>query len=107
MVSVLQPVIRHQMAPHHGFNCQIALQINNYDQDPLNRRSQYKCSIGVANGIASLKKLSIVENDELVSFPNEAEQWFLKVSSSLCELNFEWLKSLQSLPSSLESLSSL
>ncbi|KAL0922748.1 hypothetical protein M5K25_006762 [Dendrobium thyrsiflorum] len=57
--------------------------------------------------IASLKKLIIRNNDELVSFPNEAEQWFLTVRSSLCELEFRWLKSLQSLPSSLESLSSL
>ncbi|KAL0928411.1 hypothetical protein M5K25_000290 [Dendrobium thyrsiflorum] len=57
--------------------------------------------------IASLKKLDIGHNDELVSFPNEAEQWFLNVRSSLSELEFGWLKSLQSLPSSLESLSSL
>ncbi|KAL0904385.1 hypothetical protein M5K25_026483 [Dendrobium thyrsiflorum] len=57
--------------------------------------------------IASLKKLSISLNDELVSFPNEAEQWFLKVRSSLSELQFSNLKSLKSLPSSLESLSSL
>ncbi|KAI0514043.1 hypothetical protein KFK09_010077 [Dendrobium nobile] len=57
--------------------------------------------------IASLKELRIMCNDEVVSFPNEAEQWFLKVSSSLCELEFIQLKSLQSLPSSLESLSSL
>ncbi|PKU87559.1 putative disease resistance protein RGA4 [Dendrobium catenatum] len=58
--------------------------------------------------IASLlKELSIWDNDELVLFPNDAEQWFLKVRSSLSELRFEWLKSLQSLPSSLESLSSL
>ncbi|KAH0463433.1 hypothetical protein IEQ34_008015 [Dendrobium chrysotoxum] len=57
--------------------------------------------------MASLKKLIILDNDELVSFPNEAEQWFLKDRSSLCELEFKWLKSLQSLPSSLESLSSL
>ncbi|KAH0463017.1 hypothetical protein IEQ34_007599 [Dendrobium chrysotoxum] len=57
--------------------------------------------------IASLKKLSIWDNDALVSFPNEAEQWFLKVRSSLSELHFSFLKSLQSLPSSLESLSSL
>ncbi|KAL0920789.1 hypothetical protein M5K25_009958 [Dendrobium thyrsiflorum] len=57
--------------------------------------------------IASLKRLSISDNDELVSFPNEAEQWFLQVGSSLSELNFSYLASLQSLPSSLESLSSL
>ncbi|KAL0928345.1 hypothetical protein M5K25_000221 [Dendrobium thyrsiflorum] len=57
--------------------------------------------------IASLKRLTIMVNDELVSFPNEAEQWFLKVRSSLSELQFGWLKSLQSLPSYLESLSSL
>ncbi|KAH0463572.1 hypothetical protein IEQ34_008154 [Dendrobium chrysotoxum] len=57
--------------------------------------------------IASLEKLSISYNDELVSFPNEAEQWFLKVRSSLSELQFSFLKSLESLPSSLESLSSL
>ncbi|KAH0461958.1 hypothetical protein IEQ34_009533 [Dendrobium chrysotoxum] len=57
--------------------------------------------------IASLKKLVVEENDELVSFPNEAGQWFLKVSSSLSDLLFLSLKSLQSLPSSLESLSSL
>ncbi|KAH0462960.1 hypothetical protein IEQ34_007542 [Dendrobium chrysotoxum] len=50
--------------------------------------------------------LRIMDNDELVSFPNEAE-WFLKVRSSLCKLKFKWLKSLQYLPSSLESLSSL
>ncbi|KAI0530479.1 hypothetical protein KFK09_000023 [Dendrobium nobile] len=56
--------------------------------------------------IASLKKLSVSWNNELISFPNEAEQWFLKVWSSLSELNFMYLKSLQSLPSSLE-LSSL
>ncbi|XP_020698247.1 putative disease resistance protein RGA1 [Dendrobium catenatum] len=56
---------------------------------------------------ASLKELSIEYNDEVVSFPNEAEQWFLRVSSSLCELEFKKLKSLQSLPSFLESLSSL
>ncbi|KAL0928297.1 hypothetical protein M5K25_000170 [Dendrobium thyrsiflorum] len=57
--------------------------------------------------IASLKELTISSNDELVSFPNEAEQWFLNVRSSLSKLQFGWLKSLQSLPSSLESLSSL
>ncbi|KAH0461879.1 hypothetical protein IEQ34_009454 [Dendrobium chrysotoxum] len=57
--------------------------------------------------IASLKLLIIMDNDELVSFPNEAEQWFLKVRSSLSELHFRKLKSLQSLPSSLESLYSL
>ncbi|KAH0461373.1 hypothetical protein IEQ34_008948 [Dendrobium chrysotoxum] len=57
--------------------------------------------------ISSLKKLTIQLNDELVSFPNEAEEWFLNVRSSLSELEFSFLKSLQSLPSSLESLSSL
>ncbi|KAI0496771.1 hypothetical protein KFK09_023095 [Dendrobium nobile] len=57
--------------------------------------------------IASLKSLTIVSNDELVSFPNEAEQWFLKDRSSLCELYIMYLNSLESLPSSLESLSSL
>ncbi|KAH0461823.1 hypothetical protein IEQ34_009398 [Dendrobium chrysotoxum] len=57
--------------------------------------------------IASLKELRIEQNDELVSFPNEAEQWFLKVKSSLCKLELSYLKSLRSLPSSLESLSSL
>ncbi|KAI0496745.1 hypothetical protein KFK09_023069 [Dendrobium nobile] len=57
--------------------------------------------------IASLKKLTIEFNDELVSFPNEAERLFLKDSSSLCELEFKFLKSLESLPSSFESLSSL
>ncbi|KAH0463287.1 hypothetical protein IEQ34_007869 [Dendrobium chrysotoxum] len=57
--------------------------------------------------IASLKVLRIVNNDELVSFPNEAEQWFLKVRSSLSHLEFYSIKSLQSLPSSFESLSSL
>ncbi|KAH0463674.1 hypothetical protein IEQ34_008256 [Dendrobium chrysotoxum] len=57
--------------------------------------------------IAYLKKLTIRDNDVLVSFPNEAEQWFLKVRSSLSKLNFSYLDSLQSLPSSLESLSSL
>ncbi|KAH0469097.1 hypothetical protein IEQ34_002329 [Dendrobium chrysotoxum] len=56
---------------------------------------------------ASLKKLIIMWNDELVSFPNEAEQWFLKVGPSFSELQFGRLKSLQSLPSSLETLSSL
>ncbi|KAI0514059.1 hypothetical protein KFK09_010093 [Dendrobium nobile] len=57
--------------------------------------------------IASLKKLTVERNNELISFPNEAEQWFLRVSSSLCELNYMYLASLQSLPSSLECLSSL
>ncbi|KAI0529656.1 hypothetical protein KFK09_002210 [Dendrobium nobile] len=57
--------------------------------------------------IASLKTLIIENNDELVSFPNEAEQWFLKVRSSLSVLNFRYLASLDSLPSFLESLSSL
>ncbi|PKU69442.1 putative disease resistance protein RGA4 [Dendrobium catenatum] len=57
--------------------------------------------------IASLKKLSIWDNDKLVSFPNEAEQWFLNVRSSLSMLRLQHLKSLESLPSSLESLSSL
>ncbi|XP_028547398.1 putative disease resistance protein RGA3, partial [Dendrobium catenatum] len=57
--------------------------------------------------IASLKMLIISDNDEVVSFPNELEQWFLKVRSSLSRLEFSSLKSLQSLPSSLESLSSL
>ncbi|KAI0502328.1 hypothetical protein KFK09_017276 [Dendrobium nobile] len=57
--------------------------------------------------IDSLQMLSIMENDELVSFPNEAEQWFLKVGSSLSTLEFAKLKSLQFFPSSLESLSSL
>ncbi|KAL0920713.1 hypothetical protein M5K25_009875 [Dendrobium thyrsiflorum] len=57
--------------------------------------------------IDSLKELRIMDNDEVVSFPNEAEHWFLKVRSSLSELLFGSLKSLESLPSSLESLSSL
>ncbi|KAH0463520.1 hypothetical protein IEQ34_008102 [Dendrobium chrysotoxum] len=57
--------------------------------------------------VASLKKLTIELNDELVSFTNAAAEWFRSVSSSLCELEFRCLKSLQSLPSSLESLSSL
>ncbi|KAI0514034.1 hypothetical protein KFK09_010068 [Dendrobium nobile] len=57
--------------------------------------------------IASLKELQISKNDEVVSFPNEAEQWFLKVKSSLSQLKFMYLASLQSLPSSLESISSL
>ncbi|KAL0928765.1 hypothetical protein M5K25_000686 [Dendrobium thyrsiflorum] len=55
----------------------------------------------------SLEKLTIEENDELVSFSTEAEQWFVKVSSSLYELELKNLQSLQSLPSSLPSLSSL
>ncbi|KAL0927786.1 hypothetical protein M5K25_001996 [Dendrobium thyrsiflorum] len=57
--------------------------------------------------IASLKKLTITKNNVLVSFPNEVEQWFLNVRSSLSELQFGRLESLESLPSSLESLSSL
>ncbi|KAH0463571.1 hypothetical protein IEQ34_008153 [Dendrobium chrysotoxum] len=57
--------------------------------------------------IASLKELRIIDNDELVSFPNEAEQWFLKVRSSLSQLHFMFLASLESLPSCLESLSSI
>ncbi|XP_028555005.1 uncharacterized protein LOC114580717 [Dendrobium catenatum] len=52
--------------------------------------------------IASIKMLNIWGNDEVVSFPNGAEQWFLKVRSSLSELQFSSLKSLESLPSSLE-----
>ncbi|KAI0524476.1 hypothetical protein KFK09_003846 [Dendrobium nobile] len=56
--------------------------------------------------IFSLKELSISLSDELVSFPNEAEEWFLNITSSLCKLNYIHLASLQSLPSS-ESLSSL
>ncbi|KAL0915929.1 hypothetical protein M5K25_013397 [Dendrobium thyrsiflorum] len=44
--------------------------------------------------IASLKMLTIANNDEVVPFPNEVEQWFLKVRSSLSEL-----KSLEFLPS--------
>ncbi|PKU77867.1 Putative disease resistance protein RGA4 [Dendrobium catenatum] len=54
-----------------------------------------------------IQELTITKNDELVSFPNEAEQWFPQVSSSLHKLYFMELKSLQSLPSSLASLSSL
>ncbi|KAI0496773.1 hypothetical protein KFK09_023097 [Dendrobium nobile] len=57
--------------------------------------------------MASLKSLTIENNYELGSFPNEAEQWFLKDRPSLCALQFRFLKSLESLPSSLESLSSL
>ncbi|PKU62427.1 Putative disease resistance protein RGA3 [Dendrobium catenatum] len=57
--------------------------------------------------IGSLKKLTINYNDGVVSFLNEAEQWFLRVSSSLSELNIWYLASSESLPSSLESLSSL
>ncbi|KAI0513477.1 hypothetical protein KFK09_009500 [Dendrobium nobile] len=57
--------------------------------------------------IASLKNLIITYNDEVVSFPNEVEQWFLTVRSSLSELYIYNLKSLQSLPSTFESLSSL
>ncbi|PKU68931.1 Disease resistance protein RGA2 [Dendrobium catenatum] len=57
--------------------------------------------------IASLKWLSIMDNDELVLFSNEAEQWFLNNRSSHSELQFFCLKSLESLPSFLESLSSL
>ncbi|KAI0514231.1 hypothetical protein KFK09_010266 [Dendrobium nobile] len=54
-----------------------------------------------------IQELKITKNDELVSFPIEAEQWFLQASSSLHKLYFMGLKSLQSLPSSLASLSSL
>ncbi|KAL0915928.1 hypothetical protein M5K25_013396 [Dendrobium thyrsiflorum] len=57
--------------------------------------------------IAYLEMLRIEDNDELVLFSNVTEQWFLNVRSSLCELEFKWLKSVESLPSSLESLSSL
>ncbi|KAL0920586.1 hypothetical protein M5K25_009731 [Dendrobium thyrsiflorum] len=57
--------------------------------------------------VTSIQKLEIKENDAVISFPIEAEQRFLQVSSSLCELGFRYLKSLQSLPSSLEILSSL
>ncbi|KAI0503763.1 hypothetical protein KFK09_014706 [Dendrobium nobile] len=58
--------------------------------------------------IASLKELIIFENNyHLVSFPNEVEQWFLTVRSSLSGLEIYNLKSLQSLPSTFESLSSL
>ncbi|KAH0462959.1 hypothetical protein IEQ34_007541 [Dendrobium chrysotoxum] len=57
--------------------------------------------------IASLKELRIRDNDELVSFPNEAEQWLLNNRSSLSHLEFYSIKSLQSLPSYLESLDSL
>ncbi|PKU59318.1 Putative disease resistance protein RGA3 [Dendrobium catenatum] len=57
--------------------------------------------------IASLKTLTIRDNDEVVSFPNEVEQWFLTVRSSLSYLFIYNLKSLQSLPSTFESLSSL
>ncbi|KAI0494373.1 hypothetical protein KFK09_024507 [Dendrobium nobile] len=57
--------------------------------------------------MTSLKRLTIMDNVELVSFPNEAKQWFLKVRYSLSELQFAFLNSLESLPSSLESLSSL
>ncbi|XP_020591553.1 putative disease resistance protein RGA3 [Phalaenopsis equestris] len=57
--------------------------------------------------IASLEKLTICNNDVLLSFTIEVEQWFPHVSSSLRELSFKGLKSLQSLPSSLECLSSL
>ncbi|KAI0514012.1 hypothetical protein KFK09_010045 [Dendrobium nobile] len=56
--------------------------------------------------IVSLQNLIIWYTDELDSFPNEAEQWFLKFRSSLSELHFSCLKSLQSLPSYLESFSS-
>ncbi|KAH0463342.1 hypothetical protein IEQ34_007924 [Dendrobium chrysotoxum] len=57
--------------------------------------------------ITSIQRLEIKENYAMISFPIEADQWFLQVSSSLRYLNFRCLKSLQSLPSSLESLSSL
>ncbi|PKU81834.1 putative disease resistance protein RGA1 [Dendrobium catenatum] len=57
--------------------------------------------------IASLKRLIIVHNDEVVSFPNELEQWFLTVTSSLSYLIIYKLKSLQCLPSTFESFSSL
>ncbi|PKU77673.1 Putative disease resistance protein RGA4 [Dendrobium catenatum] len=36
--------------------------------------------------IASLKKLTILDNDEVVSFPNEVEQWFLTVRRKQKEL---------------------
>ncbi|PKU64512.1 Putative disease resistance protein RGA3 [Dendrobium catenatum] len=54
-----------------------------------------------------IQELIIKRNDELASFPIEAEQWFHQVSSSLHTLYFLYLKSLVSLPSSLPSLSSL
>ncbi|KAI0503731.1 hypothetical protein KFK09_014670 [Dendrobium nobile] len=57
--------------------------------------------------IASVKKLRIEGNNEVVSFSNEVEQWFLTVRSSLSELIIINLKSLQSLPSTFKSLSSL
>ncbi|XP_020573565.1 LOW QUALITY PROTEIN: putative disease resistance protein RGA4 [Phalaenopsis equestris] len=57
--------------------------------------------------ITSLERLTIEDNDEVVAFPFEVEQWFLQVSSSLCKLFLRRLKSLKSLPSSLKSLSSL
>ncbi|KAH0463608.1 hypothetical protein IEQ34_008190 [Dendrobium chrysotoxum] len=46
-----------------------------------------------------IQMLEIKENDVLISFPIEVEQWFLQVSSSFCEINSMWLNSLQPFPS--------
>ncbi|KAL0920710.1 hypothetical protein M5K25_009872 [Dendrobium thyrsiflorum] len=46
-----------------------------------------------------IQMLEIKENDVLISFPIEVEQWFLQVSSSFCEINSIWLNSLQPFPS--------
>ncbi|PKU87567.1 Putative disease resistance protein RGA3 [Dendrobium catenatum] len=55
---------------------------------------------------ASLKELSIEYNDEVVSFPNEAEQWFESLSSLqiLSIYDVPILRELPNLPPSLESL---
>ncbi|KAI0519578.1 hypothetical protein KFK09_007029 [Dendrobium nobile] len=51
----------------------------------------------------SLKELKISKNDELVSFPNQAEQWFLEDRPSLSLLAFgvPMLRELPNLPPSL------
>ncbi|PKU61772.1 Disease resistance protein RGA2 [Dendrobium catenatum] len=61
----------------------------------------------VLDNLQPPEHLIISWNNELISFSNEEEQWFLKVGSFLSELDFSFLTPLRSLLSSLESFSSL
>ncbi|KAL0912594.1 hypothetical protein M5K25_018576 [Dendrobium thyrsiflorum] len=96
-------------------NCHNLISLRGLQEVELTENCQFRLSKLVISGpsmlqmvplrcINSIQKLKIKDNDELVSFPIDAEQWFLQVSSSLGELDFKRLKSLQFLPSSLQAI---
>ncbi|KAL0920717.1 hypothetical protein M5K25_009879 [Dendrobium thyrsiflorum] len=73
------------------------LRLNEYMGVRFSAPSRLKAGPEMFLKSVKIQMLEIKENDVLISFPIEVEQWFLQISSSFCEINYIWLKWLNSL----------